>query len=294
MISNAVTRKQPVVDKIFANKNPYQHAVHLMPSLIKHMRWSRGDLVLDYGCNDGNTGYHAILPHVKKWKGHLYGVDIEQSSVDKAKAKFSHPLITYGRGTITHGNSTFSDFPWPELRFNKIFAIYMLHFVHDMPPVLTRFHEALKPGGQFGFISLTVQSWAFSVMMDLYKIDEWRSYMPDWTTKYYPEWSKFKSNAEGEMKMMEYLTNAGFEVAFLKIENWVVYSSEAKFYIDSFNYLSPSLQDLPKDVLPRLRDDVAKSFKKYTGYDRDATNVNITYQYVMGVARKPHKSRKVM
>lgn len=100
-------------------------AAQFTPKLVEAMEWANNETILDYGCGAGSTGYNYILPSVKKTGSKLYSVDISDKMIEFAKKEYTHPSIEYAVGDIV-GN-----FPFEEIKFDKIFSIYVLHFVRD-------------------------------------------------------------------------------------------------------------------------------------------------------------------
>lgn len=102
-------------------------AAEFVPKLIEVIgEWKPEENILDYGCGAGSTGYNLILPQVEKCDSKMYSVDISEKMIEFAREKYPHPRITYEKGDILN------DFPFPDVQFDKAFAIYVFHFVPDM------------------------------------------------------------------------------------------------------------------------------------------------------------------
>jgi len=97
-----------------------------VPKLIDTMEWSPGDIVLDYGCGAGRAGYNYILPKVEELNSKLYSVDVSDKMIAYAKKHYTHERIEYGVGDI------FEKFPFPNVKFDKIFAVNVLPYIRDI------------------------------------------------------------------------------------------------------------------------------------------------------------------
>jgi len=102
-------------------------AAEFVPKIIEIMEWKNShENILDYGCGAGSTGYNLILPQVEKFDSHLYAVDISEPMLKFARSKYGHTRITYAKGDIG------KEFPFENVKFDKIFSIYVLHFISDI------------------------------------------------------------------------------------------------------------------------------------------------------------------
>lgn len=100
-------------------------AAEFTPKIVQEMTWSENETVLDYGCGAGSTGFKYVLPTVEKTVSKLYSVDISDKMIEFAKKEYSHPSINYAVGNIV------GEFPYENIKFDKLISIYVLHFVKD-------------------------------------------------------------------------------------------------------------------------------------------------------------------
>ena len=121
-------------------------------STLKYL--NTDDIVLDYGCGAGIVS-NAIADKVKE----VHAIDISPKMIEVAQRKadeLSIKNINYAPGTIF-------DERYQNESFDVILAFRVLHMLEDMPVVMSRINELLKPGGVF--ISTTTcmgeKKWAF-------------------------------------------------------------------------------------------------------------------------------------
>ncbi|WP_025666765.1 class I SAM-dependent methyltransferase [Aquimarina megaterium] len=100
--------------------------------------------VLDYGCATGILA-NEIASNVDK----VYGIDISSEMIRIAQNKANELHIQ----NVDYLHTTIFDKNYKSGDFDMILAVYMLHLLEDLPKVLERIYELLKPGGMF--ISVT-------------------------------------------------------------------------------------------------------------------------------------------
>ncbi len=107
-------------------------------------RYKKGGAILDIGCSSG-----AFLGTMKGefWK--LYGIDMEDSTAEKAKAATGAEVFV--------GDAL--DAPFPAESFDVITAFDLLEHVYHPRPFLAKVLEWLKPGGIFYAGLPNIDSW---------------------------------------------------------------------------------------------------------------------------------------
>lgn len=96
------------------------------PLMIQDMTWGEREVILDYGCGAGSTGNKFFLPEAEKYNSQIYSVDISPDMIEHAKEKYPNPRVAHDVGDILQNN-----FPHVDKKFDKIFTVYVLHFVKD-------------------------------------------------------------------------------------------------------------------------------------------------------------------
>lgn len=102
------------------------------------------DNVLDYGCATGILA-NQIAANAEM----VYGMDISSKMIQIAQNKANELNIQ----NVNYSHTTIFDKNYKEETFDVILGVYVLHLLDDMPKVLSRINELLKPGGLF--ISVT-------------------------------------------------------------------------------------------------------------------------------------------
>jgi ubiquinone/menaquinone biosynthesis C-methylase UbiE len=107
-------------------------------------RLKKTDIVLEIGCGTGGTAIR-LAPGVAQWTA----TDFSAEMVKIAKAKPSGENVRF---VVSDASNAFDGGP-----FDAICAFNVLHLVDDLPAMLKRIHEQLKPGGQ-----LICKTWCFA------------------------------------------------------------------------------------------------------------------------------------
>lgn len=136
----------------FWDKQAKSFAGHDQPKLDNHKDFittlkylNPGDTVLNYGCATGVVA-NALADRAKE----IHGIDISPRMIEMAReiaAERNINNVHYAPGTI------FDD-SLPKESFNMVLAFRVLHVLEDVPAVIRRVNEILKPGGVF--ISVTI------------------------------------------------------------------------------------------------------------------------------------------
>jgi len=111
-----------------------------VPKLISLMTWKRNEIVLDYGCGAGSTGYHFILPKVESQGSKMYSIDSSEKMLNHAIQNYKSSNVTYALGNILS-----QDFPFSNISFDKVFGIHVLHYIKNY----RYFPRTLKHEGKF-------------------------------------------------------------------------------------------------------------------------------------------------
>jgi hypothetical protein len=107
-------------------------------------RYEQSDAILDIGCSSG--GFLGTMKG-DAWK--LYGIDMEASTAEKARAATDAEVFV--------GDS--ADVPFPAESFDVITAFDLLERVFHAPQFLGKALEWLKPGGIFFTMLQNIDSW---------------------------------------------------------------------------------------------------------------------------------------
>jgi len=99
-----------------------------------------GRRVLDLGCGAGQLARHLATTGATE----VIGVDVSERMLERARAEWAHPRVTYTRGAI-------EDLAYPRERFELIVSSLALHYVEDYAGLMSRIAAWLAPGGVLVF-----------------------------------------------------------------------------------------------------------------------------------------------
>jgi 2-polyprenyl-3-methyl-5-hydroxy-6-metoxy-1,4-benzoquinol methylase len=112
------------------------------------------DTVLDYGCAGGIVA-NAITDKAKE----VHGIDISPRMIEIARAHASERGIK----NIHYAQGTIFDESYEKESFNMILAFRILHMLEDLPAVIRRMNDLLKPGGIFISVT-TCMGWPWALL----------------------------------------------------------------------------------------------------------------------------------
>lgn len=165
------------VGKIFALKVGYPKEVldNLPPSLTESftgannpqgfVELKKGEVVLDLGCGAGLDIY--FYAQVVGEKGKVYGLDISEDMVNKAKQNME--LVGIKNAEISIGES--DNLPFNDNFFDVVASNGIYNLSPDKEAVMREVYRVLKPGGRTVFCEI--------VLKELLSEDERKSYS-DW------------------------------------------------------------------------------------------------------------------
>jgi 2-polyprenyl-3-methyl-5-hydroxy-6-metoxy-1,4-benzoquinol methylase len=110
-------------------------------------------VILDYGCATGTVAIE-IADKVKE----VHGIDISSKMIDSAKRKANEYKIE----NIHFSQSSIFNEELSKGTFDVILALNILHFLEDIPKVIQRINELLKPGGVFISVVPYRKQWSLS------------------------------------------------------------------------------------------------------------------------------------
>jgi len=242
------------------------------------MRWNNEEIVLDYGCGAGSTGYNWILPKVDKFNSKMYSVDVSSKMLAYGQMNYPHQRINYGVGDVL------TKFPFENVTFDKIFAVNVFHYIRDIRTALFEFRKLLKLNGQFGFMTALADFGIFQAYKELSESKMWKGYMEDYI-QFYPEWSNYPKGQE-RSGLQDLLESCGFHVSKLEVLQW-------SFYFDSIDTLleislsaNPCIDNIPPNLHEPLKEDLRKIFTGHAGIPLESAAVDISFSFVWGILEK--------
>jgi len=215
---------------------------------------------------------------VEKYDSIIHSVDISPDMIQHARKTYGHERVTFEAGDILQDS-----FPYRDVQFDKIFAVYVLHFVKDYKEALKRFYDILKPGGYLGFTVLS-RSTLYTLHEKLGSNNKWSSYMEGYEN-YIPEWVQQKQKAEVAFRVR--LEEIGYEVV-------QVCPHHQEYTFDSINtlaelYLSlnPFIKVIPSELHNDVKTEYRDFLREYWNVGPEAEGITTNYELLYGLVRKP-------
>jgi SAM-dependent methyltransferase len=97
-----------------------------------------GRRVLDLGCGAGQLAHHLATSGASE----VIGVDLSERMLERARAEWAHPRVTYRREAIER-------LVFEPARFDLVVSSLALHYVDDYAGLIERIASWLAPGGVF-------------------------------------------------------------------------------------------------------------------------------------------------
>ena len=118
---------------------------------LKLVNIQDGWTILDVGCGGGFT-IRRLLKRSKD--AHVYGIDISEESVVKAKKVNADVLEK--QVFVTLGSA--EKLPYDDAKFDLVTAVETVYFWPNLPGCLQEVRRVLKPGGKFAILVEVVDS----------------------------------------------------------------------------------------------------------------------------------------
>ena len=112
---------------------------------LDHVNFSDGMVMLDIGCGGGATLKRLLK---RSPEGMVYGIDISEESV--VKAKNVNKQLLNKQVFVRQGSA--DSLPWEDQKFDVVTAVETVYFWPDLPQCFQEVKRVLKPGGQFAIM----------------------------------------------------------------------------------------------------------------------------------------------
>jgi SAM-dependent methyltransferase len=122
--------------------NPRSLTDHLIEAL--HLRGT--EELLDLGCGNGFVLEH-VRPHLAA--GHIVGLDIAPGVLEAARRR----LVGVATPCDFVEGSADDLSAFADGSFDRVMAVYMAHYVPDLPRCFTEVRRVLRPGGRFVLVT---------------------------------------------------------------------------------------------------------------------------------------------
>ena len=112
---------------------------------LDHVELSDGMVMLDIGCGGGATLKRLLK---RSPEGMVYGIDISEESV--VKAKNVNKQLLNKQVFVRQGSA--DSLPWKDQKFDVVTAVETVYFWPNLPQCFQEVKRVLKPGGQFAIM----------------------------------------------------------------------------------------------------------------------------------------------
>ena len=112
---------------------------------LDHVDFSDGMVMLDIGCGGGATLKRLLK---RSPEGMVYGIDISEESV--VKAKNVNKQLLNKQVFVQQGSA--NRLPWEDQKFDVVTAVETVYFWPNLPQCFQEVKRVLKPGGQFAIM----------------------------------------------------------------------------------------------------------------------------------------------
>ena len=112
---------------------------------LDHIEFSDGMVMLDIGCGGGATLKRLLK---RSPEGMVYGIDISEESV--VKAKNVNKQLLNKHVFVLQGSA--DSLPWEDQKFDVVTAVETVYFWPNLPQCFQEVKRVLKPGGQFAIM----------------------------------------------------------------------------------------------------------------------------------------------
>ncbi len=112
---------------------------------LDHVEFSDGMVMLDIGCGGGATLKRLLK---RSPEGMVYGIDISEESV--VKAKNVNKQLLNKQVFVQQGSA--DSLPWEDQKYDVVTAVETVYFWPNLPQCFQEVKRVLKPGGQFAIM----------------------------------------------------------------------------------------------------------------------------------------------
>lgn len=159
---------------LYATSNQMQRrdAAVALAAHLPSMTWQEEEDILDVGCGCGDVT-SSLLYSAIPVSCRLTGCDLSSEMVEFARQNHQADNIQFARLDIAASDSPRLTFP---AGFHKIFSLYCLHWVRDLPTAVRNIHSLLLEGGQSLLVFLASNP-VFRMYRSLADSVKWAQYM---------------------------------------------------------------------------------------------------------------------
>jgi len=162
---------------LYATSNQLQRrdAAVVLAAHLPAMTWSDEERLLDIGCGSGDVTSSLLVPTIPVAPARVVGVDLSKEMVDYANDAYSTEWMSFQQMDIARISRPRDLFPQG---FHKIFSLYCLHWVKDLPAAVRNIHQLLVHQGEALLLFLASNP-IFQMYRQMASSCKWAPYMLD-------------------------------------------------------------------------------------------------------------------
>lgn len=225
---------------LYATSNQLQRrdAAIALAANLPAMTWVEGERVLDIGSGSGDVTSNLLAPAIPV-SCNLVGVDCSREMVEFANESFGSETVSFAEMDIERIQHPRDIFP---AGFDKIFSLYCLHWIKDLPAAVRNIHELLVDGGQALVVFLSSNP-IFRMYRILAKNIKWASFMLD-VEQYIPVYQD-KTDPAAEFRSL--LSRTGFYIRKCEAVQFSFKFNNQNQLMAAVKAVNPFLSRIPKE-----------------------------------------------
>lgn len=241
---------------LYASSNQMQRrdASLALAEHLPNMTWRPHETILDIGCGSGDVTASLLYPALPTSISLLHGVDSSLDMVNYASEHHTSENVKFGVMDIAEVKYPRNLFPDG---FDKIFSLYCLHWIPDLPSTVRNIYDLLVEDGESLVIFL-----ANNPIFRMYRIMsdniKWAGYMKDVET-FIPVYQD-KTDPGAEFRSL--LTKSGFSVQYCKAKEFSFTFPNKNMLLASIKSVNPFLKRIPTELQSSYLSDCVNTLLK--------------------------------
>lgn len=265
---------------LYATSNQLQRrdASVVLAAHLPGMIWKEGERMLDIGSGSGDVTSTLLLPALPVQPSSMVGLDVSQQMVDYANDSYSSPQpgqtsLSFHKMDIGKQTRPRDVFPGG---FHKVFSLYCLHWVRDLPRAVTNIYQLLVNQGEALLIFL-----ASNPIFRMYRLvaagSKWGAYMLD-VEDFVPVYQDSTDPAD---QFRSLLTNTGFSIRKCEAVEFSFTFQNQNQLLSALRAVNPFLSRIPQE---RHREFLMDCFLTLSKIDTPTSQGTMEARYKLMVA----------
>lgn len=225
---------------LYATSNQLQRrdAAIALAANMPTMSWKDGEKVLDIGSGSGDVTSSLLFPAIPVTCS-LVGIDCSQEMVEFANETFGNDNLNFAHMDIATVDNPRAKFP---SGFDKVFSLYCLHWVKNLPKALKNIYDLMVDEGQALMIFL-----ASNPIFRMYRVmaqnAKWSPYMLD-AEDFIPVYQDTTDPADEFGSM---LLKTGFTIRKCEVVEFSFTFSNQNKLLAALKAVNPFLSRIPEE-----------------------------------------------